>query len=68
MLTFILATLGKRNTLDRAVQSVRNQTKAADLIIVHDQHRAGAGPSRNSVVNEVLNSDVSCNRCPGTRQ
>ena len=53
MLTFILATLGKRNTLDRAVQSVYAQTVPAELIIVHDQQRAGAGPSRNSVVNEV---------------
>lgn len=57
MLTIIIPTI-MRPTLDRAIQSVEDQTIRTNYIIVGDVNRIGPGLTRNSAVKEVHTSWV----------
>lgn len=42
-----------RPTLTRAVQSILNQTRPVELIVVGDNQKSGAGPTRNRAMQSV---------------
>lgn len=51
---------GREHLLARAIKSVRNQTwKPHDLIVHHDEHRAGAAAARNRALTQVISPWVA---------